>query len=276
VPDVPDVPDVPVPAPKPPSPRDLPLPDAGPATPRGAAPQRESGGRGGSAAGGDATQQQQPAGGAAAPGAAGERTRRPGTRAGTSARGRRAAAAPAPRERRERRLRQTVARLRGCLDSIGATQRRVLVLRAGIGAAAPHSRTAVADRLDTTVRAVRRAERRGLRSLRAACAGDDAAAPAAAAPAAGARTVAFDLGADRDPRGGGTSGTVTGRADEPGQGGVMEEFRSGPGGAPGATLTPPSPGGGDGGPPLLPLIAIGFLTGFAIVWAFERRRTAAT
>ena len=69
-------------------------------------------------------------------------------------------------------------------------------------------------------------------------------------------------------------GTATGRADEPGQGGVKEEFRSGPGGAPGAMLTPPSLGGGgdDGGPPLVVLLALAFLGGFAVVWAFERRR----
>jgi hypothetical protein len=82
------------------------------------------------------------------------------------------------------------------------------------------------------------------------------------------------LGADRAARGGDASGTATGRADEPGQGGVMEEFRSGPGGAPGATLTPPSPDGGGGGPSVLVLIALGFLTGFALVWTVERRRLA--
>jgi hypothetical protein len=31
-------------------------------------------------------------------------------------------------------------------------------------------------------------------------------------------------------------------------------------------------GGGDGGPPVLPLVALGFLAGFALVWTLERRR----
>jgi hypothetical protein len=80
------------------------------------------------------------------------------------------------------------------------------------------------------------------------------------------------LGANRDERGGGVAETAIGHADEPGQGGVKEEFRSGPGGAPGATLAPPSLGGGDGGPPVAVLLALAFLAGFAAVWTFERRR----
>jgi hypothetical protein len=123
------------------------------------------------------------------------------------------------------------------------------------------------------VRAVRRTERRGLRSLRAACDGGTGGG-AAAAPAEALRTVAY-AAADGGGSGGGASAQATGRAETPGEGGVLDEFRSGPGALPGATLSPPSPGGGDGGPPVLALIAVAFLTGFALVWAIERRRPAA-
>jgi hypothetical protein len=147
-------------------------------------------------------------------------------------------------------------------------------MRAGLGPRHPLSRAAVADRLDINLRAVRRTERRGMRSLRATARGGCGSAGSAADPAL--RTTAFHLGAARnDHRGGGVTGTATGHADEPGRGGVKDEFRSGPGGAPGATLTPPPLGGGDGGPPVLPLIALGFLVGFAAVWVLERRRAYA-
>jgi hypothetical protein len=167
-----------------------------------------------------------------------------------------------------------VARLSGCLATIRPGQRRVLVLRAGIGAADPHSRAAVADRLDLRLRTVRRTERRGIRALRAAArVGCSAASGGSSGSERTAETVAFHLGANRDERGGGAAGTATGRADEPGQSGVKEEFRSGPGGAPGATLTPPSLGDGDGTPPpVAMLLALAFLAGFAAVWTLERRR----
>jgi Sigma-70, region 4 len=68
--------------------------------------------------------------------------------------------------RRERRLRQVVGRLRGCLDGLPMLERRVLVLRAGVGPGGPRSRTRVARALDLTPRRVARLERRGLRHLR--------------------------------------------------------------------------------------------------------------
>ena len=61
-----------------------------------------------------------------------------------------------------------VTRLSGCLDELSTGQRRVLVLRAGLGArAGTASRRAVARRLDITVRRVGRLERSGLRQARA-------------------------------------------------------------------------------------------------------------
>ena len=89
----------------------------------------------------------------------------PGTRRGAAG-----AAARGPAEgraqRRDRRLRVAVRRFGGCLSSLPRRQRRVLRLRAGIGPAEPASRTRVADRLELSLRQVRRAERRGLRTLR--------------------------------------------------------------------------------------------------------------
>jgi hypothetical protein len=67
----------------------------------------------------------------------------------------------------ERRLRRTVARLAGCLYGVSPFQRRVLLLRAGLGRARPLSRAAAARRLDRSPERVRQSEHRGLRRLRA-------------------------------------------------------------------------------------------------------------
>jgi hypothetical protein len=63
-------------------------------------------------------------------------------------------------------LRATVAEASGCLGDLSAGQRRVLTLRAGVGAGPPRSRGAVAKRLDVSERRVARLERAGLRRLR--------------------------------------------------------------------------------------------------------------
>jgi hypothetical protein len=68
--------------------------------------------------------------------------------------------------RRERRLRQVVGRLRGCLDGLPVLERRVLILRAGVGPGDPRSRARVARATDLSTRRVARLERRGLRRLR--------------------------------------------------------------------------------------------------------------
>ena len=68
-------------------------------------------------------------------------------------------------KRRDCVLRTTVKTASRCLDDLSTPQRRVLKLRAGLGAA-PRSRRGVARRLDITVRRVTRLERTGLSRLR--------------------------------------------------------------------------------------------------------------
>jgi Sigma-70, region 4 len=68
--------------------------------------------------------------------------------------------------RRERRLRNAVRRFRGCLDGLTQLERKVLVLRAGLGVERPHTRSRVARLLDLQTRRVGRVERSGLRRLR--------------------------------------------------------------------------------------------------------------
>ena len=63
-------------------------------------------------------------------------------------------------------LRETVADTSGCLDDLASAQRRVLVLRAGVGAGPPHSRGGVAKRLHISRTRVATLERTGLRRLR--------------------------------------------------------------------------------------------------------------
>ena len=57
--------------------------------------------------------------------------------------------------RRERRLRRTVTRLRACLDGLPTLERRVLVLRAGLGPRRPRPRARVARVLDLSTARVR-------------------------------------------------------------------------------------------------------------------------
>jgi hypothetical protein len=177
---------------------------------------------------------------------------------------------PTPRERREHRLRRTVERLNGCLDTIGGMPRRVLVLRAGLGASRAHSRRAVAERLHTTIRGVARAERSGLRELRSAASagrcGDSAPAFASAAPGGPAAAASLTTVASTTD-----AAEPEARAEpRPGVSGVQEEFRtSRPPDAP-ATILPPVADATE--PPLVILLTAAFLVGFAAVWARERRR----
>jgi hypothetical protein len=64
------------------------------------------------------------------------------------------------------RVEQVVVRLRQCLGAVGDVQRRVLVLRAGLGSRPALSPRQVARRLGRDSAQVRRIERRGLRRLR--------------------------------------------------------------------------------------------------------------
>jgi hypothetical protein len=68
---------------------------------------------------------------------------------------------------RDRELRQAVVRLQGCLARVPRAERRVLVLRAGIGTARTRSRAEVARITGLQRARVARLERRGMRDLRA-------------------------------------------------------------------------------------------------------------
>ena len=104
--------------------------------------------------------------------------------------------------RRERVLRATVERLQGCLGGVSAAERKVLVLRSGLGAAPARTRHSVARTLDVGVRRVGRIERRGLRHVRAlartgGCGGATAPATASGTATAGDVQLASDTGAVR-------------------------------------------------------------------------------
>jgi hypothetical protein len=184
-----------------------------------------------------------------------------------------------PSARHERRLRRAVARLSGCLYAVDALPRQVLALRAGIGTADPLSRHAVAARLDTGVRRVARAERRGLRELRLASRSGRCQSPPAGASAPGTSSgdgaltgrpaadgaLAARPASNEQPQAGGT-------AERVGRTGAMRiggPFRDGAAKLPVAVIRQAA---GDGaGPPLLLLLAAAFMTGFAAVWIKERR-----
>jgi len=277
VPGVPDLPDAPVP-PAPVPTLDPPDVPGLPAAPGTAPPSGGSGGGSGAAPTtapttanpGTGATDTTDAGGGSATGGAQQRTPAPRAPA-ARIRARSAARPPGPVHRRERRLRRTVARLSGCLDAIAGAQRRVLVLRAGLGPRRPQTRHAVARRLDTSVRRVARRERRGLRELRdAAGAGRCSAAALVAAARRGGDSAG--AGSGRPAAGGttpaGTDPTTDGA--QTGGSGVKDEFRtSGPPEQP----DPVAPPAGDGArAPILLLLAVAFLAGFAGVWTLERHR----
>jgi hypothetical protein len=267
VPTPPPLPKLPVPVPEPPSPAPTPSGGASPAPATTPAAQPSAPQPSPAAEGPQPSAPRDAQRPSAAPTASQPAASTPTARARTGTRT--TAAPPAPRLWRELRLRRAVARLSGCLDTIGGMQRRVLVLRTGIGAARPHSRRAVAERLHATVRHVARAERNGLRALRrSARAGRCGTAVSGVAPAAP------DGAPPPSATGAGAADPDSRAADRPAVSGVQEEFRSSdPPDAP-ATLLP-SPADADE-PPMLLLLAAAFLAGFAAVWAFERRRGSAS
>jgi hypothetical protein len=134
-----------------------------------------------------------------------------GARSATSAPGRRAARRRAAREptgppARERRLRRLVRALGDCLGALPAAQRRVLVLRAGVGPRPPRSRRAAAAVLDLPVSAVRHRERAGLARLRALGGTCGGAGPSGHAPPGSVFASLLPLGG---PLAGGTLTTAT-------------------------------------------------------------------
>jgi hypothetical protein len=103
--------------------------------------------------------------------------------------------------RRERKLRETVSRAGRCLDDLSTGQRRVLTLRAGVGAGPPRSRALVARRLDISVKRVVRLERTGLRRLRSLAArGGCAPATTTLAAATTAPSTAVAPNAEPEPQ----------------------------------------------------------------------------
>ncbi|MGZ6707263.1 MAG: hypothetical protein ACXVFN_09990 [Solirubrobacteraceae bacterium] len=229
-----------------------------------------------------------PAGASGAPAPSGAGAPAAGTaRAAAAQSGRgggRASAAPARRvraparpTRHERLLRSSVRRFGACLTRLGRLERRVLVLRAGLGRAHPRSRAAVAHITGLRVRRVARIEARGLRRLRAL--GRQGCAPppgTQAAPAAGsaAPLVAVGLfgtrtapkpGSPRTPHMGVKDTHASGRASHPKPAGSQ----------PGALAEGPpllEPGGsGHGGVPVAILIALVLLAYVVYVVRAERR-----
>jgi hypothetical protein len=209
-----------------------------------------SGGGGGGGGGGGSTSSPGSSGSAAAPGASSGGA---GARGGSSSRGRGARArtatrTPAQRHRAERNLRRLVTRLSACLNNLNNVQRRVLVLRTGLGSARPHSRLGVARLLDLRVRRVARIERRGVREARhlsraGACGGVAAPGTATALAAGGSA----DSGGDAAGGGGGLvpepdKGQVAGESaahdSTTGSEGVRAESET--------KLPPPLTGGGTG------------------------------
>jgi hypothetical protein len=110
-----------------------------------------------------------------------------------------------------RRLRRTVLRFSSCLDDVSSLQRRVLKLRAGVGAGPARSRRRVARRLDLRPRRVMRLERTGLRKVRALVRGGSCGADegGAGVPGGGAAGSAGDGdGAPFAASAGGASGSA--------------------------------------------------------------------
>jgi hypothetical protein len=153
-----------------------------------------------------------------------------------------------------------VLTLPACVQRLDSTQRRVLVLRAGVGARAPRSRRRVASRLHVTVRRVARVERAGMRRLRTLQRTNSC----AAAPAGTAGVVA--RGGLAPVSGSGTGpGTPAAPTHAPSGGGSSSEGNSSDGGPGGGSrqgiggqfaTSPPGPlGSDDGGPsPVIPIV----------------------
>jgi len=254
-----------VPLPKPPPvpvPTVVPVPTTPPSVPVPSVPgvTGPSGGGGGSSGGGSGSSSSPSSGGGggstSSPGGSGSAATPSassggaGARGGSSSRGRgararTAARTPAQRHRAEVRLRRLVTRLSACLNDLNGVQRRVLVLRTGLGSARPHSRRGVARLLDLRVQRVARIERRGVREARhlsraGACSG-------AATPNTPTALAAGGSSAGGDGGGGGLvpepdKGRVAGES-------AVSDSSTGSGDARGESATqlpPPLSGGGSG------------------------------
>ena len=177
--------------------------------------------------------------------------------------------------RADRRVRRLVARYGDCLQQLTARQRRVLRLRAGVGPREPATRAAVARRLELPIARVRRAERRGLRTLRrtgrdgCGAVSDGAGAEPALTGAGDGAAAASAVLASGSGGGDDGGGSATGSGDPAGAGsrdagdGSADGTSDGNGGSSGAvkgigaTSPPPGPAGSDVTLPLLALLLAG-------------------
>jgi hypothetical protein len=169
-----------------------------------------------------------------------------------------------------------VARYGMCLSALTARQRHVLRLRAGVGPREPETRAAVARRLELPLARVRKAERRGLRTLRrigrdgCAASASDGAGAEAGVPASGEVSAAAVLASGVPGAAG--AGPATGgdpaRGDDAAGGGTGSGSGGHDGGGTGSTAAGavkgisavgPAPSGGaiDVTLPLLLLVAAG-------------------
>jgi hypothetical protein len=163
-----------------------------------------------------------------------------------------------------------VVRLQGCLGRVPRAERRVLVLRAGVGIARTRSRAEVARITGLRRARVTRLERRGLRHLRAL--GRAGACPVSM----GARQMTIAAPpVGSPPPGGGPAGRGDVLAERKSSGGQRSE-RSGAG-AEQSTVLPvarpeSSPGGGSSPMDLTFIIVPAALATFAFVLYRELRR----
>jgi hypothetical protein len=183
-------------------------------------------------------------------------------------------------------LRRSVERLSTCLDELPTAQRRVLVLRTGLGSADPRTRRGVARKLDIGVRRVARLERTGLRRARAL---DRTGACGSASSGGGAIVSPGSLGGGAgggeatpvvDSAGGGTPGG----GDRGGAGDGSSGSGAGSGDVRGESQTQPPPA--LGGPHDSPegtslwvaagLMLLAALAGFAVPGLRDRVRGGAT
>jgi hypothetical protein len=173
-------------------------------------------------------------------------------------------AVPSATRRRERRLREVVRRLSGCLGALRSIETRVLTLRAGGAARPPLSRRQVARRLEIGVQRVAAVERRGLDRLREVARADGCGAQSA--PAVAVAPASTDTATPPS-----TPATSPQRAsDERGRTGVVGAVTRALGATGTADLTPSVLLITATSPPVLLLVIGGFLVGFALNW---RRRT---
>jgi Sigma-70, region 4 len=177
-----------------------------------------------------------------------------------------------------------VRRLSGCLGSLPTTERRVLVLRSGVGAGPPRTRRHVARALDLRVQRVRRIERTGVQHVRTlartgGCGG-------AAAPVTSTQLVSSSADADvgtsdaGSPTGGTGGGDTSGRAETgDGDGATRGSGDDGDGGdvlgesATGVPrIVPPASGSADDLTLLIVLVVLAAGAGFATPSVRDRLR----